>query len=242
MVAWMVAPISQWLLGTMEMCGPRALKMTPKRMASDLKKPRHNFGTLLLRQMLPFQITPVPNLHLPDTYICMRAVSMSTLCVTLAHLRTRMSKHTPARTPSHRYACVRGVYSTRSARVAQRCPSPPHTRGGDLPGACLPTTGHILHDQSQSAHHRSQSRRSVSRGGPTQRGHAAMHGSAHIDGCTRCAVGYALVMGQCSTSKNTRSNSRAHSSSRSNSCSDRGAHCALASVAALASGGCFRGP
>ena len=55
----MVALISWGLLGTMEMCMPRGLQMTPKTMASA------KIGTLLLCQMLPFQILPVPHLPLP---------------------------------------------------------------------------------------------------------------------------------------------------------------------------------
>ena len=40
MVAWMVALISWRLLGTMEMCMPRALKATPKKMALEPSKCR----------------------------------------------------------------------------------------------------------------------------------------------------------------------------------------------------------
>ena len=44
MVAWMVALISWRLLGTMAMCVRRALKMTPRKMASDLQIPWHNLA------------------------------------------------------------------------------------------------------------------------------------------------------------------------------------------------------
>ena len=37
MAAWIVALISWRLLGTREMCMPRALNMTPRKMASDLE-------------------------------------------------------------------------------------------------------------------------------------------------------------------------------------------------------------
>ena len=65
MVAWMVALVPWRLLGTMEMCIPRELKMTPRRVALDLQNTMASFGTLLLCQLLLFQILPVPDFPLP---------------------------------------------------------------------------------------------------------------------------------------------------------------------------------
>ena len=45
---WLVALISWRLLGTLEMCMPRALKMTPRKMASDLQIPWHNLAHFFL--------------------------------------------------------------------------------------------------------------------------------------------------------------------------------------------------
>ena len=44
MVAWIVALVSWRLWGTMEMCMPRELKMTSRKMASDLQIPWHNLA------------------------------------------------------------------------------------------------------------------------------------------------------------------------------------------------------
>ena len=52
------------LLGTMEMRLPKALNMTPGKVASDLQIPSHNlahFGC----QILPFHISPVPDFPSP---------------------------------------------------------------------------------------------------------------------------------------------------------------------------------
>ena len=44
MAAWMVALIARRLWGTLAMCMPRALKMTPRTMASGLQIPRHHLA------------------------------------------------------------------------------------------------------------------------------------------------------------------------------------------------------
>ena len=41
---WMMALISWRLLGTIEMCMPRVLNKTPRKMASDLQMWRHNLA------------------------------------------------------------------------------------------------------------------------------------------------------------------------------------------------------
>ena len=68
MVAWMVARISWRLLGTMAMGMPRAQKMTPRKMASDLQILRHKSAHCCCAKLCLSKISPVPNFPLPGTH------------------------------------------------------------------------------------------------------------------------------------------------------------------------------
>ena len=65
MVAWMVAPIAWRLLGTRKMRVPRALNMTPLKVAQDPQIPWHNLAHFRCAKLCHSEISPVPHPSLP---------------------------------------------------------------------------------------------------------------------------------------------------------------------------------
>ena len=61
----MAAHMSWRPLGPMEMRVPREREATPRNMASDLQIPWHDVAQFLVRPIVPFQASPVPNPPLP---------------------------------------------------------------------------------------------------------------------------------------------------------------------------------
>ena len=64
MVAWMVALISWRLLGTLELCMPRELKMPPGQNAADVHIRWHNLAHFCCAKICHPKL-PLPNFPLP---------------------------------------------------------------------------------------------------------------------------------------------------------------------------------